>query len=1001
MKKLIPYIFVLLFCMSAVMAYNTVTFDYVNEAGNDVTNVAVFVFECTDSTCTDLADGYDRSDKAAYKYTGTSNSAELRTANVYSDTYYVAYAFGGVTSTYATLTDRYKVDAQIYSFSGSNQDAGTYELELIQAEDCTSEIQTFSVTNAGNIDEEVTFDATIESAFTDDNEVYYWGDADSQYDDWYISDITVSLDVTLDGTSEHTDSTDVEIMMDETEDISFGFTPTEVGTYTATITTSVGDAQCANDIEDSESVEFDIEEESEGYSPVIVSCEADPNPVEVGQSTQFDVTLDVLTYIRIYLVNYQVSYSWDFGDGTSSTQEEPTHTYSTAGTYTATVTATDADGNFDTCTVTVLVEEPNQGPEVSCDPFDGGNADLGDAMTLEVDATDSDGTIVSYDWDFGDGTSTTTTSSSIDHTYTSAETFDVVVIVTDNDGATAQCTGEATISNDAPEVDCSILPTTAIVNEVTDLEVSATDSDGTVVQYDWDFDDGNVDSTTVDSTTHTYTAIGYYTIVVQVTDDQGDTAQCSQDIEVLPDNYGPAVSCDFDPTTTTVGAEVTLSVTAQDTDGTIVQYEWDFLGDGSVDETTTVDSVTTTFSTEGTFPNLVLVTDDDGAQAICVGAVIVGPANVAPEAVCNGPYTGTVGEDVTFSAAGSSDSDGTIVQYDWDFGDSTGQITTSEDTDYAYSSAGEYTVTLTVTDDSGDTDSCTTTATIEESNIGPTLDCSALPTSGIEGLPLELEVTATDSDGTIASYTWDFGDGDADQTVVGETEHTYTTDGTFTLVVIATDNDGDTATCSQDIAIEDDVPAVAVASATPSSGEPRLKVQFSSEGSSGNLPLTYKWSFGDGSGTSTEAHPRHTYNEEGVYTAVLLVTDADGDTDTDTVIITVKKEEPTNNARNHYLIDGIALGNDGIVTAGDTLELYISTENIAGIDKRNVAFNAIIQELGVYATSSELDIDNGEKEAVMLLLDIPEDTQEGMYFVRITVSDDDVKRVIYRDIIVE
>ena len=94
------------------------------------------------------------------------------------------------------------------------------------------------------------------------------------------------------------------------------------------------------------------------------------------------------------------------------------------------------------------------------------------------------------------------------------------------------------------------------------------------------------------------------------------------------------------------------------------------------------------------------------------------------------------------------------------------------------------------------------------------------------------------------------------------------------------------------------------------------------------------------------------------------------------------------------------MSNDGIVNAGDTLELYVGTENIAGIDKERVAFNAIIQELGIYETTTEFDLDAGDKEVAVLYLEIPADTMPGIYNVRITISDDDVKRIAYRDIIV-
>jgi PKD repeat protein len=84
--------------------------------------------------------------------------------------------------------------------------------------------------------------------------------------------------------------------------------------------------------------------------------------------------------------------------------------------------------------------------------------------------------------------------------------------------------------------------------------------------------------------------------------------------------------------------------------------------------------------------------------------------NQPPVADANGPYTGTMGLPVTFDGSGSSDPDGTIISYDWDFGD--GGTGTGVAPTHSYAASGLYTVALTVTDEAGDTDTATTTANI-------------------------------------------------------------------------------------------------------------------------------------------------------------------------------------------------------------------------------------------------------------------------------------------------
>ncbi|RME20330.1 MAG: PKD domain-containing protein, partial [Candidatus Zixiibacteriota bacterium] len=127
-----------------------------------------------------------------------------------------------------------------------------------------------------------------------------------------------------------------------------------------------------------------------------------------------------------------------------------------------------------------------------------------------------------------------------------------------------------------------------------------------------------------------------------------------------------------------------------------------------------------------------------------------GGGNQPPTAKINGPYSGTAGSPVSFSSAGSSDPDGTIVGYSWDFGD--GSTSTAANPTHTYANAGTYTVTLTVTDDQGATGSASTTATITSGGGGGGADNVSILKAEYRVSKSELKVRAT-SDNPNATLT--------------------------------------------------------------------------------------------------------------------------------------------------------------------------------------------------------------------------------------------------------
>lgn len=168
-------------------------------------------------------------------------------------------------------------------------------------------------------------------------------------------------------------------------------------------------------------------------------------------------------------------------------------------------------------------------------------------------------------------------------------------------------------------------------------------------------------------------------------------------------------------------------------------------------------------------------------------------ANAPPVAQAGGPYSGTVGAPIAITSAGSGDSDGSIADFRWTFGDgTTGSGATINKT---YGAAGTYTVTLTVTDDDGATASDQATVTVSGGaggNVAPIAQANG-PYSATAGIPMTLSSAgSSDANGTIVSYSWVLGNG---QTAAGAAPSvTYAAAGSYVVTLTVTDNGGLTAT---------------------------------------------------------------------------------------------------------------------------------------------------------------------------------------------------------------
>lgn len=222
------------------------------------------------------------------------------------------------------------------------------------------------------------------------------------------------------------------------------------------------------------------------------------------------------------------------------------------------------------------------------------------------------------------------------------------------------------------------------------------DPDGTISAYAWDFGDGT--KGTGAKVSHSYLATGVYNVALTVTDNLGLTGTIKTTATVNPPANMLPVANAGGPYTALIAVPVNFDGSlSKDPDGTIVSYAWDF-GDGAM---STGAKVAHAYAKEGTYTATLTVTDNLGATGTAKVSVLITLANMAPVANAGGPYTPSRRGRVVFDGTASTDADGKIVSFSWDFGD--GTTGSRARMGHVYSAPGAYTAILTVTDDAGAT----------------------------------------------------------------------------------------------------------------------------------------------------------------------------------------------------------------------------------------------------------------------------------------------------------
>ena len=639
-------------------------------------------------------------------------------------------------------------------------------------------------------------------------------------------------------------------------------------------------------------------------------------------------TVCINTSFQINNLSSSATCSWNFGNGNTSTSQNPTVSYSNSGTYNIKLV-----NNFGGCidslikTITVLaspIANFNANPNQSC------------ALPFVVAFNNTSSNTGNFIWNFGDGTSSMQANPT--HIYTSAGNFDVKLICTSIAGCTSSITKTQYIKIQLPVAAVNHLPKKGCAPLTCNFTSSVISNDS-VVSYHWDFGDGN--SSNVKTPSHTFAA-GVYDITLIITTLSG----CTDTVF-----YPAAVKAGVKPHTT-FGAnprDVCAQFPVLFSDLTPVadsvdQWYWSF-GDGTHSNLQNpphaysdtglmnVQLVTFNYACPDTLfiPNYVHIsppiasfvsnpncnnrlTRSFSDRSIGADTWLWHFGDGATSALQNPSHTyassgnynvaltvhnNTTGCDYTYStnlliidehpdfiASDTSVCKGNSIVFNatqitpsyfnsiiWNFGDNTtGSGTPVTKT---YNSTGVYNIKLFTTDKNGCKDTVIKNRYIKIN--GPIAKFSASNAITCAATSVNfLDSSTTDGRNNITTWIWNYGDGRIDTLNSGNTSHLYNLTGNYNVSLKIFDTKGCSSQTMKSNFVSISKPK-AIFFTNDTLSCPFGSVRFTNS-STGN-GLTYLWKFGDGT-TSTVQNPIHNYTNSGTFSVSLYVTSSIGCKDT-------------------------------------------------------------------------------------------------------------------------
>ena len=531
------------------------------------------------------------------------------------------------------------------------------------------------------------------------------------------------------------------------------------------------------------------------------------------------------------------SYAWDFGDGSTSAETEPAHTYAQDGVYTVQLIATNTCGNDTTSQEVTVITKPTADFEMDattgCAPF-----------TVQVNDLSSDNT-TEWNWSAPGATPATSDEQHPGFIYATPGAY-IITLVASN---------AAGMSTSSLSVSVGGLPDAAFAaaNTLGSTSLSLSNTSIDADSYAWDFGDGSISTETEPA--HTYAQDGVYTVQLIATNPCGNDTT-SQEVTVIT---VPAAGFELDATAGCT--PFTVQVNDLSSDNTT---EWNWSAPGAAPATSDEQNPSFTFALPGTYTITLEASNAAGASLDSVEVFI----NSGPTPDFTFQVNGLEAQFTNTSANG--------LDYLWDFGD--GSTSEGFSPGHTYETPGEYIVSLTATNECG---MATTTNTVTLNLSAPV---ASFTVAGSQGCA-PLVVSFTNNSENAENLSWSFPGGTPSSSNETNPTVTYETPGLFSATLVASNAAGSGALTLQNVILV--------------GGPPQGSFEYTIEEATVMFTNTtenadnYTWLFGDGN-TSNSPDPEHTYSQGGDYSITLLATNECG-TDTLEQMITLSGAAPTPN----------------------------------------------------------------------------------------------------------